>query len=50
MADWELAAQVGPMLENDFARAHRVTATDLGSRSPAFRFAVRAARLTTPVQ
>jgi cardiolipin synthase len=45
-----LTAKVRAMLENDFARARRVTAADLRSRSFAFRFAVRAARLSAPVQ
>lgn len=50
VADRELATHVRAMLENDFAHARRVTAADLHSRSFAFRFAVRAARLSAPVQ
>jgi cardiolipin synthase A/B len=50
VADRELAAQVRAMLENDFAHARRVTAAEFHSRSLAFRFAVRAARLSAPVQ
>lgn len=46
----DLSAWSYAMLENDFARSRRVTAADLHSRSLAFRFAVRAARLTAPVQ
>ncbi len=50
VADQELASQVREMLEADFAEAQRITAADLRERSFAFRFAVRAARLASPVQ
>ena len=50
VADREFAQQVRAMLEEDFARARRVTTDDLRARSFAFRFAVRAARLAAPVQ
>ncbi len=50
IADEELASQVRAMLEADFANAERIRAADLRSRSFAFRFAVRAARLASPVQ
>ncbi len=50
VADENLASQVCKMLEADFADAQRITASDLRARSFAFRFAVRAARLASPVQ
>ena len=50
IADEELASQVRAMLEADFAEAERITGSDLRARSFAFRFAVRAARLASPVQ
>ena len=50
LADRELAAQVRAMLEADFANAERITAADLRARSFPFRFAVRVARLASPVQ
>jgi len=50
IADEELASHVRAMLEADFANAERIRAADLRSRSFAFRFAVRAARLASPVQ
>jgi cardiolipin synthase len=50
VADRELATQVSEMLQADFANAERITAADLRARSFAFRFAVRAARLASPVQ
>jgi cardiolipin synthase len=48
--DGEVATQVRSMLEADFANAERIKASDLHARSFAFRFAVRAARLASPVQ
>jgi cardiolipin synthase A/B len=48
--DRGLAADVRRMLEDDFARSRRVRAADLKARSPVFRFAVRLARLSAPVQ
>jgi cardiolipin synthase len=50
IADPEFASRVGAMLDADFADAQPVTAADLRARSFAFRFAVRAARLASPVQ
>ena len=50
IADDEFASQVRAMLEADFAEAERITAADLHKKSFAFRFAVRAARLASPVQ
>ena len=50
VADRELASQVRAMLEADFANAERIRASDLTARSFPFRFAVRAARLASPVQ
>ena len=50
IVDGEIAAEVKRMLEADFARATRMTAADLRARSFAFRFAVQAARLASPVQ
>lgn len=50
IADEELSAQVRSMLEADFANAERITVADLEKRSFAFRFAVQAARLASPVQ
>jgi cardiolipin synthase A/B len=50
VTDDELASQVRTMLEADFADAQRITAADLRARSFLFRFAVRAARLASPVQ
>ena len=50
VADAEIASEVSAMLEADFANAERITSADLRARSFAFRFAVRAARLASPVQ
>lgn len=50
IADRDLASKVRAMLEADFGNAERITAADLNARSFAFRFAARAARLTSPVQ
>jgi cardiolipin synthase A/B len=50
VADRDLASQVRAMLEADFANAAEITASDLRARTFAFRFAVRAARLASPVQ
>ncbi|HEY3052759.1 MAG TPA: cardiolipin synthase [Thermoanaerobaculia bacterium] len=50
VADREIASEVRAMLEADFANAERITAADLRARSFPFRFAVRAARLASPVQ
>ena len=45
-----LAAQVHEMLQRDFGQARRMAAADLRGRPPWFRFAVRLARLSAPVQ
>lgn len=50
IADEETAARVRQMLEEDFAGATRITLADLHAKSFAFRFAVQAARLASPVQ
>lgn len=50
IADRDFTSRVRAMLEKDFAESERLTAADLRSRSAAFRFAVRAARLASPVQ
>ena len=50
VADRDLASQVRAMLEADFANTTEITASDLRARTFAFRFAVRAARLASPVQ
>ncbi len=50
VGDRDLASQVRAMLEADFANAEEITASDLAARTFAFRFAVRAARLASPVQ
>jgi cardiolipin synthase len=50
IADRDFTSRVHAMLEDDFAVSERVTASDLRARSFAFRFAVRAARLASPVQ
>lgn len=50
IADDEVSSQVRAMLETDFAESERITASHLRARSFAFRFAVRAARLASPVQ
>jgi cardiolipin synthase A/B len=50
IADEETAARVRQMLEEDFAAATRITLADLHAKSFAFRFAVQAARLASPVQ
>jgi cardiolipin synthase len=50
IADEAFASQVRAMLEADFAESERMTGAQLRERSFAFRFAVRAARLASPVQ
>ena len=50
IADEEFASRVRTMLEQDFASATRITLADLHAKSFAFRFAVQAARLASPVQ
>jgi cardiolipin synthase len=46
----DFTSQVAKMLENDFANARSVSAGELDGKSWWYRFAVRAARLTAPVQ
>ncbi len=48
--DRALAAQVHAMLQRDFGHARRMRAADLRARPLWFRFAVRLARLSAPVQ
>ncbi|MBK6004793.1 cardiolipin synthase [Ramlibacter ginsenosidimutans] len=48
--DRRLAAQVRAMLQRDFGRARRMRASELRARPLWFRFAVRLARLSAPVQ
>ena len=48
--DRGFAAEVCRMLEADFAQARRMTAADYDERSWWFRFAVRLARLASPIQ
>ena len=48
--DRGFAAQIREMLERDFASSHPADADELHQRSLAFRFLVRCARLTAPVQ
>lgn len=49
VADQGFAARVHSMLEQDLLRARRASAADLTTRGPAFRWAVRAARLLDPI-
>jgi cardiolipin synthase len=49
-ADPDLASQVEAMLEADFAESRPVELKELQDRNFWYRFAVRAARLTAPVQ
>jgi cardiolipin synthase len=50
LADEEFAQEVKEMLEADFERSRRVSASEYRDRSLPFRFAVRVARLLAPVQ
>jgi cardiolipin synthase A/B len=50
VANREFAAQVSQMLENDLAQCRQVGADELLTRGFWFRFAVRLARLTAPIQ
>jgi cardiolipin synthase len=50
LANREFAAAVAEMLENDLAQCRHVTSDELTTRGFWFRFAVRLARLTAPVQ
>jgi cardiolipin synthase A/B len=47
--DTAFATQVEAMLERDFSRARRVTAAEIDGRGWPYRFAVRAARLLSPI-
>ena len=49
-ADREFAEQVHAMLERDFEQCRLATLDDVRKRSWWFRFAVRAARLSAPIQ
>ena len=49
IVDVAFAAQVEAMLEQDFARARPVSAAQVQSRGWPYRFAVRAARLLSPI-
>jgi cardiolipin synthase len=48
-ADADFTTQVREMLEADFAKSSRLTVADLEARSALFRFAVRVARLFSPI-
>ena len=48
-ADTRFAAEVGSMLEDDFARSRALLIGEIADRSFPFRFAVRVARLLAPV-
>ncbi len=50
LADQDFTAQVAAMLEQDMADARLVRAGELREHGFLFRLAVRAARLTSPVQ
>jgi cardiolipin synthase len=50
LANREFAAAVAEMLEKDLAQCRHVTSDELTTRGFWFRFAVRLARLTAPVQ
>ena len=49
-ADTNFAGQVAAMLENDFAQSRPMRGDELARRNFWYRFAVRAARLSAPVQ
>jgi cardiolipin synthase len=49
VVDKDFAKQMEVMLERDFARARRVTAAQVEARGWYYRFAVRAARLLSPI-
>jgi cardiolipin synthase len=50
VADQGFNGEVARMLEADFARSRLVTEADIRAKGPLFRFAVRAAQLTAPIQ
>lgn len=49
VVDQDFATRVESMLQKDFARARPVTAAEVDARGWPFRFAVRAARLLSPI-
>ena len=50
VADQRFNSKVARMLEADFTRSRLVSAADIRAKGPLFRFAVRAAQLTAPIQ
>jgi cardiolipin synthase len=50
VVDKEFAAEVEEMLKTDFAASRQISAADFNSKSFLFRFAVRTARLLSPIQ
>ena len=50
VADQGFNSEVARMLEADFASSRRVTDADIRAKGPLFRFAVRVAQLTAPIQ
>jgi cardiolipin synthase len=50
VADQGFNDEVARMLEADFASSRLVTEADIRAKGPLFRFAVRAAQLTAPIQ
>jgi cardiolipin synthase len=50
VADRHFNRQIAHMLEADFTRSRPVTEADIRAKGPLFRFAVRAAQLTAPIQ
>ena len=49
-ADADFAGQVAAMLEHDLSQARPMHSDELSQRSVWYRFAVRAARVTAPVE
>ena len=50
VADNQFNSEVARMLEADFTCSRLVSAADIRAKGPLFRFAVRAAQLTAPIQ
>jgi cardiolipin synthase len=50
IADRRFNAETARMLENDFANSAPVTGKEIRAKSPLFRFIVRTAHLTAPIQ
>jgi cardiolipin synthase len=50
VADQQFSNEVARMLEADFTRSRLVGAEDIRAKGPLFRFVVRAAQLTAPIQ